>query len=103
MRKCGGEAGARADFPGSGEAAEKWPRRAVLLRELAQNLPRRGGGAFGLRRCAPSRQPAQVRRPRDFGSTLYTLYIYIMSLMSMAIEGRAGRRLGTGKNHIKWM
>ena len=91
------EAGARADFPGSGEAAEKWPRRAVLLRELAQNLPRRGGGAFGLRRCAPSRQPAQVRRPRDFGSTLYTLYIYNVT----NVNGDRGQGRSPARNRQK--
>ena len=97
LRRCGREAGARADFPGSGEAAEKWPRRAVLLRELAQNLPRRGGGAFGLRRCAPSRQPAQVRRPRDFGSTLYTLYIYNVT----NVNGDRGQGRSPARNRQK--
>ena len=69
--------GAPADFRGNGEAAEKWPRRAVSIREPAQNLPREGGCFWAARRRIfeetarpPKRGPGEpfsLRNWPDFG------------------------------------
>ena len=78
------------------------PGEPFCLGNWPKICPGEGGVLLG---CAGARRRGSLRRSGDLATSARrsTHYIYIMSLMSMAIEGRAGRRLGTGKNHIKWM
>ena len=78
------------------------PGEPFCLGNWPKICPGEGGVLLG---CAGARRRGSLRRSGDLATSARrsTHYIYIMSLMSMAIEGRANRRLGTGKNHIKWM
>ena len=90
-------AACRRIFQETARQPKNGPGGPFCLGNWPQICPGEGGVLFGLRRCAPSRQPAQVRRPRDFGSTLYTLYIYNVT----NVNGDRGQGRSPARNRQK--